>query len=433
MGKSILLLVGGLTIIIGIITSGNEKRIEILPELNSDYFNELQARNISKSLIDNAIELMKKDENWQGAIQSDSNYSGQGSLSSYTMASQTLPLNHSVDSWDQYKMLLYSTGSYENDGARYQVTTEVLMRQDSYSKYSYLTESELSASGSNIWFWDKDELWGPIHTNGTFKMSGEPTFNGLTTSPNMWDPHPTNPTNPTFNGGSNFFAPKKNAPSSYELAKLTSAAASSGLTFSNQIEVEFYEFDSEGYANIREYSSGSWSNWNSHKLSSSSNIISTSGRIDVSGTVKGSVTLHSETIIEIDGDLVYSTNPLIDSTSTDLLGLVSEGDVRIDKYAHSANGSTDLNIHATIMALNTSFYVEDYSSGGNRGNLNLVGGIVQKNRGAVGTFSGTSIVSGYTKNYQYDTRLRTQIPPEFPRESIFSILYWKDKTKKMES
>lgn len=433
MGKGLLLFISGLVILTGIIQTGNDQRIEILPQKNAEYFNEMQARNISKSLIDNAIELMKKNSSWAGAIQADSNYLGNGLLTSYTMTSEEFPDEHSVSSWDQYKVLLNSVGAFEKDGVRYEVTTEVLMRQDSYSKYSYLTDSELSSSGSNIWFWDKDELWGPIHTNGTFKMSGSPTFNGLVTSPNTWDAHPTNPTTPNFYGGTNFFAPLKSPPDSYEISKLTSAANSSGLTFSNQIEVEFFESSDEGYASIREYSSGSWTSWSNYKISDTNGIISSTGRVDVKGVVKGAITLHSESLIEIDGDLTYSTDPLVDSTSTDLLGLVSEGSVRIDRYAHTDSGTKDLNIHATIMALNTSFYVENYASGSSRGNLNLYGGIVQKNRGAVGTFSGTSIVSGYSKNYQYDTRLRSQIPPQFPRESIFSILYWKDKLIKKSS
>lgn len=433
MGKGLLLFISGIVILTGIIQTGNDKRIEVLPQKNADYFSEMQARNVSKSLIDNAIEIMKKDNNWAGSIQADSNYLGRGTLSSYTMNSNSYPSSHSVSNWDEYKILLNSVGTYIKNGITYEVTTEVLMRQDSYSKYSYLTDSELSSTGSNIWFWDKDEISGPIHTNGTFKMSGSPTFNGLITSPNNWEGHSTNPTNPNFYGGTNFFAPLKSAPDSYEISKLTTAASASGLTFSNQIEVLFYESSDEGYASIREYSSGTWGSWTNHKLSDTNGIISTTGRVDVSGKVKGKITLHSESLIEIDGDITYSTDPLLDSTSTDLLGLVSEGSVRIDRWAHTASGTKDLDLYATIMALNTSFYVENYSSGSARGNLNLVGGIVQKNRGAVGTFSGTSIVSGYSKNYEYDTRLRSEIPPLFPRESIFSILYWKDKVKKVTS
>lgn len=444
MGKSLLFLVGGLTIVTGIIQVRNNERMEVVPERSALYYEEQQARNLAKSMIDNAIETMKANNNWQGSIDLENvvnigsmggvvqdDITGgvtgtvdiSGDLTSYIMSSSNIPSDNSVGTWDQYKVLLISTSTYEG----LEVTTEVLMQRDSFSKYSYMTDSELSSSGGNIWFMGSDNIYGPIHTNGVFKMSGSPSFYGLTTSPNLWQGHSTNPTSPNFYGGENFNAPTKDSPSSYELSKLSTAATSGGLKFSNQIEVEFYESGGDGYAKIREYSGSSWGSWTDYNMSSTNGIISTTGRADVSGVVKGPITLHSEDIIEIDGDITYVTSPLADSTSTDMLGLVSEGDVKLDQNAHTASGSADVDVHASIMALNTSFYVENYSSGGVKGTINLLGGIVQKNRGAVGTFSGSSMVSGYAKNYQYDTRLRGTIPPSFPRESIFSIVYWKDK------
>lgn len=442
MGKSLLFLVGGITIVVGIIQVRSNERMEVLPERSALYYEEQQARNLAKSMIDNAIETMKADNNWTGSIdlenivnigsmggivEDDQDNTGtieiNGELTTYTMSSSNIPADNSVGTWDQYKVLLVSTSTYEG----LEVTTEVLMQRDSFSKYSYMTDSELSSSGGNIWFMGADNIYGPIHTNGVFKMSGTPSFYGLTTSPNMWQGHSSNPTAPNFFGGENFNAPTKDSPSNYELNKLKGAATSGGLKFTNQIEVEFFESGGEGHANIREYNGSSWGSWTDYDLSGTNGIISTNGRVDVSGVVKGAITLHSEDIIEIDGDITYVTSPLVDSTSADILGLVSEGDVKVDQNAHSASGSADIDIHASIMALNTSFYVENYSSGGTKGTINLLGGIVQKNRGAVGTFSGSSLTSGYAKNYQYDTRLRGTIPPSFPRESIFSIVYWKDK------
>jgi len=35
------------------------------------------------------------------------------------------------------------------------------------------------------------------------------------------------------------------------------------------------------------------------------------------------------------------------------------------------------------------------------------------------------------QNYQYDARLKGYIPPAFPRESVFSVVYWKDKVKEV--
>ena len=489
MGKSLLFLVGGLTIITGFMQVQNRNRMKNLPEVTSAYYEEQQARNIAKSLIDNAIENMKADNDWTdslnitevmnvglmvdnslnaitggltntvsgllGGTLSQSQETIEdldedevkellsknglaGKLKSYTSVSSNKPANNSVGTWDEYKVLLVSNSKSDN----IEVTTEVLMQRDSFSKYSYMTDSELSASGGDIWFMGSDNIYGPIHTNGVFKMSGSPSFYGLVTSPNAWEAHRTNPTNPNFYGGENFNAPTKDSPNNYELNKLRAEAASTGLTFDGDIEVEFYVSNDNAFADINKqmvttYACGSRrrprictsTSWvqETLELSTFGGIISTSGKISVSGNVKGEITLHSEDYIEIMGDITYNTNPLDDSTSTDLLGLVSEGDVIIDQNAHRATGNQDLTVQASIMALNTSFEVENYASGGAKGTLNLFGGIIQRNRGPVGTFSGNTIVSGYSKNYQYDGRLKASIPPKFPRESIFSIVYWKDE------
>lgn len=474
MGRSLLFLVTGLTIITGIIQVNNSERVTEIPEVSVDYYNAQQARNLSKSLIDNAVETMKANNNWTGSIRmsevvdtmaliarsnnarkdftrgditrtelkeieeslqaqienSESYSSGiemSGELTSYTESSTNKPSNNSVGSWDEYKVLLVSTTQYDD----IEVTTEVLMQRDSYSKYSYNTQSELSASGSTIWFMDADNIHGPIHTNGQFAMSGSPSFYGLVTSPNMWRAHSTNPTSPNFYGGENFNAPEKASPTSYEIGKIASAATSDGLRFNNQIYVQFFESSGAGYARIWERSGSSWTSPVDYDLSGTNGIISASGRVDVYGEVKGEITLHSETLVEIDGDITYVTSPLADSSSTDMLGIVSEGDVRIDANAHAFSGTQDLTVHGSIMAVNTSFYVENYNYCCAKGTLNLLGGLIQANRGPVGTFSGSTIYSGYSKNYQYDNRLKASIPPTFPRESVFSIVYWKDEITKL--
>ncbi|MBO6792465.1 MAG: DUF4900 domain-containing protein [Balneolaceae bacterium] len=489
MGRSLLFLVSGLTIITGIVQVNNQERLTAIPVVTTDYYKAQQARNLSKSLIDNAVETMKDNNNWTGSIdiddvvdtkalvsrssdgrkklslgllnldqvlaieeeledQLEENTGIQlpvnlnGTLTSYTQNSQDMP-NNSVGSWDEYKVLLVSSSTYDD----VEVTTEVLMQRDSFSKYSYMTQSELGASGNTIWFMDADNIYGPIHTNGEFAMSGSPSFYGLVTSPNMWRAHETNPTSPNFYGGENFNAPRKDEPTSYEVNRLVDAANDGGKRYSGDIDVDFYYDANGGYADISYGGSpgngcANWMWWctpipptapsvETVNLANINGVISTDGEITVEGNVNGDVTLHSEDKIEIIGDIVYKTSPLDDSTSTDLLGLVSEGNVIVDRYAHTASGTQDLTVHASIVALNTSFTVENYNSGGNKGTLNMLGGIIQQNRGPVGTFSGNTVVSGYSKNYQYDNRLKASIPPSFPRESVFSIVYWKDEVTKI--
>lgn len=428
MGRGLLIIVSGLIIVTSTIQLNIQKANSASPARNAEYYKVQQARNLTGSLIDNAVEKLKKDNNWTGTIQSDAHLPGVGTLWTFNQNSSAFPEGISVDNWDEYQVLLYSESTFEG----ITIATEVLLRRDSFSKFSYFTESEISAQGSDIFFFSQDELSGPIHTNEFFKIAGSPTFNGLVTAPEEYHAHSSFGADPNFLGGTNFNAPTRPTPTSYEIGKLTDAARNGGLTFTNAIQVEFFTEQSfgntVGRVQISEFNRrgrlvGSPLEVD---LSSFNGIISSSKEITTKGTISGVATLHSEQKVSIIGDLEYADDPRSNSSSGDLLGIVSEGDVEIDVNAHRSSGTTDLNIQASILALGSSFKVESYQSG-LRGDLNLLGGLVQRHRGPVGTFGGSGAVSGYLKNYEYDTRLASSVPPAFPRESVFSIVYWKDK------
>jgi hypothetical protein len=146
------------------------------------------------------------------------------------------------------------------------------------------------------------------------------------------------------------------------------------------------------------------------------------------GTLDGRVTIVAEDDITITDDIVYAVlaTPYddTDEESDDALGLISGANVVISTA--SAYDSDGLNINASIIASGTldsdadgSFYVDSYSSGIWRGYINLVGGIAQDTRGAVGTFSTVTGdgTSGYSKNYVYDSRFSTTPPPYYPAVS----------------
>lgn len=91
---------------------------------------------------------------------------------------------------------------------------------------------------------------------------------------------------------------------------------------------------------------------------------------------------------------------------------------------------TGMEIDAIILAgsesaLDGSFGVEDYSSKKPTGTLRVMGGIIQKARGAVGTISGGSIKTGYAKDYWYDARLADDPPPYFPTTGGYDVLSWR--------
>lgn len=417
MGKSMLFLTGGLLIVFGMIQISIGERQKLLPEQTNTYFNEIQAKNVAASLVEVAIEQIREDQSWVGSFEFDNFMGAFGYVTAHDQSSGTMPDSIGVGSWDEYKVLLYSSINY--DGV--ELTTEVLLQRDAFSKYSYFTDYE----PSNIYFFSGDELSGPVHTNGTMNIAGTPSFYGMVTSPNAWRGMSGRTNNPDFLGGSNFNSSNRTPPNSYQLTQLRNAAGSGGLTYNSPI---YTLFNSNGTVTIYENPGSYYQTHTTVSLNSFNGVISSSQKIYTKGVVNGQVTLHSERDIEIMGDITYQNNPTSDANSTDILGIVSEGDVTVDRYAHQDNGSRDLTIQASIMALDRSFSVEDYNYGGSRGQLNLLGGIVQQRRGAVGTFSGNSVASGFSKSYEYDERLLSMFPPSFPREQWFSVVYWRDRT-----
>ncbi len=173
--------------------------------------------------------------------------------------------------------------------------------------------------------------------------------------------------------------------------------------------------------------------------------------------VAGNVTVASQNDIVVDGNLTYTTadcGPGFNSTYTgqcqynsgtatstnDSLGLVAYHFVEVNRPVTTAQswwGGTyatgiqppcsgtspqvplcdpgtpgaqpptiGLTIDAGILALNDSFAVNNYSLGTTEGALDVYGAISQDYRGAVGTFSGSSLSTGYSKYYLWDSRLQ---------------------------
>jgi hypothetical protein len=71
-----------------------------------------------------------------------------------------------------------------------------------------------------------------------------------------------------------------------------------------------------------------------------------------------------------------------------------------------------LTIDAAILSLDHSFIVDNYGCGSPLGTLTVNGAIAQRFRGPVGT-GGSSIATGYVKNYNYDDRFKVANPPYF--------------------
>jgi len=155
------------------------------------------------------------------------------------------------------------------------------------------------------------------------------------------------------------------------------------------------------------------------------------GDVFVGGTLDGRVTIVTDRDINITNHTVYTDDPKTNSHSDDALGLIAKGDIIVKPSCPN-----NLKIYAHMIASGIdstrsgSFGVENYNSGSPRGTLYVHGGIVQDTRGAVGTFNPSTgqTVTGYDKNYTFDTRFITNPPPQYPPLSDRLLFQnWKDR------
>lgn len=316
--------------------------------------------------------------------------------------------------------VLTSTGTYRNASKRLQLT----VRQVSYSRYIYLTDTE-TRSGSRIWFIGVDIIRGPLHTNGQLNIVDNPTFEGpvstVSSSINYYHgPPPLD--NPDFRESLTLGAPRIQLPeASYILTGINEAANNGGLYLTGNTTITFL---SNGTMNVTN-TAMSWSNQNM-SLPANGAIFVNNGNINLSGILAGQVTVGNQGSgknIYILNNILYANDPRTDPSSTDMLGIVSGNNVII-----SSSAPNNLEIDGYILALNKSFYLENYASG-MKGTLTLFGGITQDERGPVGTFNSSTgqKASGYTKDYVYDERFQNTAPAYFPpaRDADGRIVYLK--------
>ncbi len=320
----------------------------------------------------------------------------------------------------------YRVSSVGTIGSTVQTVTNYL-QTDNYARYIWFTDTE-SYQGTNVWFWDQDHLNGPTHTNGHFNIKGDPIFDGEVRSVDNYIRYYNNGSNinsselsnspydvPVFGDTVTLGTESINMPT--QALNLRAASTNGGLRLNGDSTVVL---NANGTMNVTNAARG----WNNRNMALPGNgaLFVRDGNLNLSGTLSGRLTVGSSRDIIITNNILYANDPrLPGSTSTDTLGIIAESDVIIDEDAPD-----DLEIDASIMALNTSFMLEEWWTNGARGTLSVFGGIIQKQRGPVGTFSGTTKVSGYSKDYNYDVRLLSSPPPFVPTTDDYITLSWEN-------
>lgn len=301
----------------------------------------------------------------------------------------------------------YSISGQGNASAAAKRITAVVQSAP-FSRYGYFSNSETTTAGTRVWFITGDRLEGPVHTNGQFNIYGNPVFLDEVTSSSssinyMRGGPPAD--NPRFGAG--YQLGVESVPLPANLQPLRGVAASDGLVLNGSSTVLLR---SDGTMDVTNQQRG-WTNRNM-PLPPNGVLYVEGGGLNISGTLNGQLTAASDQDIMITNNIAYSRNPLTDPTSTDVLGLASQRNVSI-----SSNAPYNMTLQASVMALGNSFGVQNYQVGPPKGTLSLYGGIIQRNRGPVGTFNSSTgqRVSGYQKDYHYDARFRGALsPPYFP-------------------
>lgn len=308
---------------------------------------------------------------------------------------------------------------------------------DSYARFAYFTDTEhfrwYGWYRVPVWFIGRDLLEGPVQTNSHFHIKGNPVFAGtvrasdnfITFFNNGSYIDTTSTSNPpydvpNFQQGIDLGVEPIKMPS--KALDLRTAAVQGGLQLTGPSTIVL---NADGTMNVtgRLPSGGRLNNQNM-ALPDNGAVFVDGGDLTVSGTLNGQLTMGTNRNLVVANNITYADNPRINPNSDDKLGLIAERNVVV-----SSSAPDNVEIDASIMALGNSFIVENWWSGPVKGNLTVYGGIIQRERGPVGTFSGATgqKLSGYSKDYHYDPRLVNSPPPFYPTTGDYISLSWKEK------
>jgi len=360
-------------------------------------------------------------------------------------------------------------------------SVEVILAPSRFSKFAYYSVSE----GNDIWWMEKDTVFGPFHTQDNLRCDNHPVFgvvgyrstikgkiiykdyydkygrisppaNASKTEKNAYNSSITKD-KPIFHGS---FQEGVDEPlPTNGLQPLRDAAADNGFkiklsttTTTTQTWICKHNPPKSNHTSPSTCNNGQWKytttvtkdtvyltfvrdsmkikmGYNKSTTTYLSSAVAPNGviyvegmNIHMKGTVSGQYSVVGDDDIYIDDDIIYNKDPNQYPNSTDILGIIAKNNVYITDNSLTKN----IKIQAAIYCESGGFGAENYDTRGNDGDIKLLGGITQNIRRAVGTYSGGIITHGYAKRYRYDPRLMTMYPPFYPFCGGFTIVSWKE-------
>jgi type II secretory pathway pseudopilin PulG len=323
--------------------------------------------------------------------------------------------------------------------------------------------SQRPSACSTISFRTGDQLKGPMHTNDeSIAVCGAPAFGRASQSPK--DRVDVNTASGTgwFNNGSCGSGPPVFNTTTGALGinggtisfpsqndELETTAANGGLVFKGKTTIalngnQATVTNSKLSPNPKTYDLSSGFNGVIYVKDDPASACTTTDRPTVAqynmqtqcaeatvyGSYTTSMTIASQRDIIVKPQSSTSNGILRPAGDPSTLGLIANGFVRVyhpvSPSPRSPGASCtnvgyvgDVEIDAAILSLQHSFINDNHDCGGHQGMLTIKGGIAQNFRGTVGLVDGT----GYTKDYNYDDRLKYRNPPFFlpPLNAAWSV------------
>ncbi|MDR3628266.1 MAG: hypothetical protein P4L45_15590 [Ignavibacteriaceae bacterium] len=402
-GKAILLLVAGFSVIF-LVLGQNFNRVSNNSATNySSYYAHNMSHNIAVSGANLAVNQIFLTPSWT------TGYSNV-SMSGGTMSATVILINPVTNA-----IRITATGIYYGDTS----TVIVNLQQSYFSKFAYCSNSE-----NGVWWANQDTVNGPFHTQDYLNVNGHPVFNpgtnyvGTYKGINKYNSSSSPIINGNLRVGDNLTIP------STGVSTLEALSTSGGHTFTGHDTV-FLAFAGDSIRYKYAYNN-SWTSAKTSTFAPNGTIVADNAILRIQGTLTGKLTVGASYTskggnVYIDDDVVYTTDPRINSSSTDLLGIVAQNNVYVADNPNTAN----VHIDAAIYAQSGGFGAQNYNTRAKSGYIYLLGGITQNGRLAVGTLdSYGNLSTGFSKNYTYDNRLLVNVPPNFPSTGSYEVISW---------
>jgi hypothetical protein len=336
---------------------------------------------------------------------------------------------------------------YNSGGEENRDTIAAVFEYTRFTRYGWFTEKEqngyVSPSGANgpytgasDWKITGDSVFGYAHTNGKFNLGGRPYFDKKVTATNA----PTLMTvggekDPIYNEGYEWGRTIKRDSANITSLKAMSNQSSvidASLLSNKDIGLEFFNtgtvrvkipFDT-GALKDTTVSIGS--------LSSTSVFASMGGDLHIKGQYAGQLTVAAfkgtgafvnKGNVWIDGNVQAASNPQVNPTSTDMLGIVAERMGYITKDP-SRNTSSLLRIEAAIYCHTGEFTAQEFWSIGKSGRVSLFGSLCQNTAGSLGVFDASGLKNGFYYSIRHDQRFLSTGPPSFPFSTKYRLIAW---------